>query len=194
MRGRKGLGVLCSALALGCNDLPISRQQPERALTLLHTSDIHSRVWPFRSRISQFEAELGLGHAGAVEELGGVARLATLLEAERRRGAALWLDSGDALEGAAVFHRFGGRVELQLLSSLGLNAMALGNHELSLSGGELGELLSGSASFPVLAANLQAESASPLAGLLASSAVLDAGGVRVAVVGVANPTSPPNLA
>jgi 5'-nucleotidase/UDP-sugar diphosphatase len=182
-----------SLLALGCGDLPLSGQQPERTLTLLHTSDIHSRVWPFRSRISEFEAELGLGHAGAVEELGGIARLSTLLESERHRGASLWLDSGDALEGAEVFHRFGGRVELELLSSLGLNAMALGNHELSLSGSELGELLTRSASFPVLAANLRPELASPLAGLLTAGAIFDADGLRVAVVGVANLASPPNL-
>ena len=193
MRGRMRFGVLCSALALGCSDVPLSRPPAERALTLLHTSDLHSRVWPFRSRISDFEAELGLGRAGVVEELGGVARLATLLAAERRRGAALWLDSGDALEGAEVFHRFGGRIELELLSSLGLDAMALGNHELSLSGSELAELLVRSAGFPVLAANLRSAPASPLAGRLTQGAIVDADGVRVAVVGVANLTSPPNL-
>jgi 5'-nucleotidase / UDP-sugar diphosphatase len=194
MRGRMGFGVLCSALALGCSQLPFPRQEPEQVLTLLHTSDIHSRVWPFRSRISAFEADLGLGPAGAVEELGGLARLTTLLESERRRGNTLWLDSGDALEGAEVFHRYGGRVELTLLSSLGLGAMALGNHELSLSGAELGDLLTGAARFPVLAANLRTRVDSPLAGLLRASAVLEVGGLRVGVVGVANHDSPPNLA
>jgi len=194
MRGRKGFVVLCGALALGCSDLPLARQEPERVLTLLHTSDIHSRVWPFRSRISDFEARLGLGRAAALEELGGMARLATLLGAERRRGAALWLDSGDALEGAEVFHRYGGRVELQLLSSLGLGAMALGNHELSLSAPDLAELLLSSATFPVLAADLEPRTASPLAGVLAPSAILSADGVRVGVVGVANRESPPDLA
>ena len=194
MRGRMGFGVLCGALALGCSELPLSGQEPKRVLSLLHTSDIHSRVWPFRSRISAFEAELGLGPAGAVEEQGGVARLATLLESERRHGPSLWLDSGDALEGAEVFHRYGGRVELSLLSSLGLGAMALGNHELSLSGMELGELLSETARFPVLAANLRPRVDSALAGLVPASALFELSGVRVGVVGVANPASPPNLA
>jgi len=194
MRGRRGFVVVCGALALGCSDLPLARQEPERVLTLLHTSDIHSRVWPFRSRISNFEAELGLGRAADLEELGGMARLATLLDAERRRGAALWLDSGDALEGAEVFHRYGGRVELQLLSSLGLDAMALGNHELSLSAPDLAELVLASATFPVLAADLEPRAGSPLAGVLAPSAILSAAGLRVGVVGVANRESPPDLA
>ena len=196
MRGRLGLSVLCSAVALGCGDVPVSAQgpRPSRALTLLHTADIHSRVWPFRSRISRFEASLGLGQALSLAEVGGAARLATLLERERRRGPSLWLDSGDALEGAEVFHRWGGRLELELLSSLGLGAMALGNHELSLDGARLAELFATSARFPVLAANLRARADSALADRLVPSVLLDAGGVRVGVVGVANPTSPPNLA
>ncbi len=194
MRGRLGFSVLCSAVALGCGDVPASTQGPSQVLTLLHTADIHSRVWPFRSRISRFEAELGLGEALSLAEIGGAARLATLLAAERRHGAALWLDSGDALEGAEVFRRFGGRLELELLSSLGLGAMALGNHELSLDGDALGELFASSASFPVLGANVRPRVDSALSGRLVPSALLDAGGVQVAVVGVANPTSPPNLA
>src|SRR5260221_6458779 len=194
MRGRWALGVLCGALGLGCAAVPVSEQAPEHALTLLHTSDIHSRVWPFRARISRFEAELGLGKAQALEEVGGIARLATLIEAEGRHGAALWLDSGDALEGAEVFHRYGGSLELELLSSLGLGAMALGNHELSLSAEELGELFAGSARFPVLAANLSARGDSALAGRWVSGTVLLAGAIRVGVVGPGNPESPDDLA
>ncbi len=193
MRGRLGFSVLCSAAALGCGDVPASTQGSSQALTLLHTADIHSRVWPFRSRISRFEAELGLGQSLTLAEVGGAARLATLLHAERQRGAALWLDSGDVLEGAEVFHRFGGRLELELLSSLGLDAMALGNHELSLDGAALGELFATAASFPALAANLRPRADSALSGRLLPSVLLDAGGVRVGVVGVANPASPPNL-
>ena len=193
MRGRWGQAVLCGVLALGCGYAPAATERPIPVLTLLHTADIHSRVWPFRARISRFEAELGLGEPLALSEVGGAARLATLLEAERRRGNALWLDSGDALEGAEVFHRYGGHLELELLSSLGLGALALGNHELSLDGGALAQLLDDSAKFPVLAANLQPRADSALWGQLMPSALLDVAGVKVGVVGVANPTSPPNL-
>src|SRR6188768_2939092 len=193
MRGRKGHWALCTALALGCGNAPAASNGSPPTLTLLHTADLHSRVWPFRSRISHFEAQLGLGEALSLTEVGGLSRLASLLAHERQREPALWLDSGDALEGAEVFHRFGGRVELELLSALGLGAMALGNHELSLGDSELGQLLASSASFPVLAANLEATQQSGLWGHLAPSALLQVAGVRVGVVGVANPKSPPNL-
>ena len=135
-----------------------------------------------------------MGEALSLSEVGGLARLATLLAAERERAPALWLDSGDALEGAEVFHRLGGRVELELLSALGLGAMALGNHELSLDDRALGELLASSASFPVLAANLEPTPDSGLWGRLVPSTVVRIAGVRVGVLGVANPKSPPNLA
>lgn len=194
MRRKAAWGALWSALVVGCGWGPASgSHEPPAALRLLHTADIHSRLWPFRARISDFEAEHGLGENGELAEVGGAARLATLLQAERRSGPSLWLDSGDALEGAPIFQRYGGSVELELLGSLGLSAMALGNHELSLQAAQLAELIQRSASFPVLAANLLPSVGSPLAGLLAPSALLESGGLRVGVVGVANLHSPPGV-
>lgn len=193
MRGGWMLGW-ASWLALACAEPgPLPSAEGERQVALLHTADLHSRVWPFSERVAPFEAELGLGPAGSLQELGGFARLASVVEEQRQRGAELWLDSGDVLEGAEVFERFGGRLELELLSRLGLSALALGNHELSLSSQSLADVLS-RATFPVLAANLGAESGSALAGRLAPSVLLRAGELRVGVIGVANPTSPPGLA
>jgi 5'-nucleotidase / UDP-sugar diphosphatase len=190
---RGALGVVGCVLALGCSDVPAVEPEPEPVVTLLHTSDIHSRIWPFRVRVSAFDAHLGLGEEGELEEVGGFARLASLLERERRRApASVWLDSGDALEGAEVFHRLGGRLEVELLGKLGLAAMALGNHELSLDAAELAELAT-LAQFPLLAANLAPRAASALRGRLASSALVRAGRLRLGIIGVANPTSPPNL-
>jgi 5'-nucleotidase/UDP-sugar diphosphatase len=194
MRSGAALSAVWCGLLLGCGPMRASPSWGREArLTLLHTSDIHSRLWPFRARISSFAAEQGLGAVGTLSEVGGMARVATLLARERARTKLLWLDSGDALEGAAVFERYGGRVELELLGSLGLAAMALGNHELSLSAPALAELLASSASFPVLSANLRPSAESPLAGLLTPSAVLEVDGLRVGVVGVANPHSPPGV-
>jgi 5'-nucleotidase len=189
------LGVLL--VMLGCTGRPLPDSTAESGaretrITLLHTSDLHSRVWPFWERISAFEAKVGLGQKGALELIGGFARLASVLERERHSGALLWLDSGDALEGAEVFGRFKGRVELELVGALGLSAMALGNHELSLPAPELSARLQ-SAPFPVLAANLEATAGSPLSGRFGSSALVHAGGLVLALVGVANPRSPPDL-
>lgn len=193
MAGRLARGTCWGVLALACGVTDAPPLPPAHSLVLLHSSDLHSRLWPFRERISSFEAELGLGRAAALSEVGGAARLATLLGRERAGGAALWLDSGDALEGAPIFQEHGGSVELSLLQSLGLSAMALGNHELSLSGSELAALLA-RVRFPVLAANVTARSDSPLAPWLRASALLPTRAGQVAVIGVASPQSPPNLA
>jgi 5'-nucleotidase len=194
---RAGWTLAVILVGLGCKGAPLPDSSAqngarETRLTLLHTSDLHSRVWPFWARISAFEAKLGLGRAGALEQVGGFARVAYVLDRERQSGAALWLDSGDALEGAEVFGRFKGQVELELLSKLGLSAMALGNHELSLPAVELSALLQ-HAPFPVLAANLEGRAGSPLSGRLGSSAFVHAEGLVLALVGVANPHSPPDL-
>lgn len=194
MRGRAVFHAVGCWAALACGGVPAAPAAGDAALELaiLHTSDLHSRVLPFRERISALEADLGLGRAGALSEVGGFARLASVLERERQAGADVWLDSGDALEGAEIFERSRGRVEIELLGALGLSALALGNHELSLSGDELSTLL-GAAPFPVLAANLDVGEGSPLARVLRPSVILSAGGMRLGVVGVANPGSPPHL-
>lgn len=194
MRKWLARAALYGTLAVACDAARPAPLDEPRQLTLLHTSDIHSRLWPFRTRISSFEADHGLGEPASLAEVGGIARLATLLERERARGPAVWLDSGDALEGAPIFQQQGGRVELELLSGLGLSAMALGNHELSLSAAELADLLQSAATFPVLAANLVPKPASPLQGRLLPSALLRVAGLRLGVIGIANSQSPPGVA
>jgi 5'-nucleotidase len=176
-------------VALACGSPPPAERFQLSELTLLHTSDVHSHLWPFRDRISSVDASLGLGDEGQLAEVGGAARLATLLAEERRGGDSLWLDSGDLLEGTPVFGRFGGTVEVEAWEALGVAAMALGNHELSLSEPEL-ERLFGAASFPILAANLRANSGRAW---LTPSATLFAGRVALGVIGCANTGSPPSL-
>jgi len=192
MRGKWAWVGGWSFVLAACGSPPRGSPELPTELTLLHTSDVHSRMWSFRDRVSRADAELGLGAEGALAEVGGAARLATLLATERRQGAELWVDSGDLLEGAPVFGAYGGSVEVELWSALGVAAMALGNHELSLSAADLAALLRDT-TFPVLAANLDPAPGSALAGLLLRTQVRRAGGILVGLVGVANPESPPNL-
>jgi len=178
----------------GCSDPTFSAQPKARRLALLHTADLHSRLFPFRARLSHFDASLGLGRAGSIQELGGAARLGGVLSAELAQPEPpVWLDSGDALEGSEVFHRFGGAAELEVLSALGLSAMALGNHELALDGRALAAVLESSAGFPVLAANLRVAERAFLYGRLARTAVLAVRGLRVGVLGVAHESAPPQI-
>ncbi|MEI9940136.1 MAG: bifunctional UDP-sugar hydrolase/5'-nucleotidase [Pseudomonadota bacterium] len=164
------------------------------SLVLIHTADLHSHLFPERQLISGADAARGLGPAGQIVEVGGFGRIARVVS-EIRAGArqSLYLDSGDLVEGTAAFTEFGGEPELRAFSALGLGAAALGNHDLSPGAEAFAHTHRQFARFPVLASNI-ADNGSELASALTPSVVLDARGLRVGVIGVANPTSPGGLA
>jgi len=193
------LGV--ASLLLACEAPHVTRPRSAGAggteassLVLIHTADLHSHLFPERQQIGGLDAARGLGPAGEIVEVGGFARVARVV-GEIRAGArhSLYLDSGDLVEGTAAFTEFGGEPELRAFSALGLGAAALGNHDLSLGAEAFASRQRQFANFPVLASNF-ADNGSELASVLSASVVLDAQGLRVGVIGVANPTSPNGLA
>ncbi|HEX7452046.1 MAG TPA: bifunctional UDP-sugar hydrolase/5'-nucleotidase [Polyangiaceae bacterium] len=161
---------------------------------LIHTADLHSHVFPEPTLISATDARRGLGESGEVEAIGGFARIATLVAQIRSTSEhTLYLDSGDLIEGTDAFTAFDGEPEMRALSALHVDAMALGNHDLDPGMPDFVAKHRQFADFPVLAANYAAPS-SGLGGALTPYLVLDAGGVRVGVIGAANETSPGGLA
>jgi len=190
------------ALILGGASWLLGCEAPEAAgpsnaapttLVLIHTADLHSHLFPERELIGGLDAGRGLGRSGELSEVGGFARVARVVR-DIRAGArhSLFLDSGDLVEGTAAFTEFAGEPELRALSALGLGAAALGNHDLSSGAEAFAEQHRQFAEFPVLASNI-ADNGSELASALTKSVVLDAAGVRVGVIGVANPNSPSGL-
>ena len=188
------LGV--ASLVLACEARPA---QPPRAagptsLVLIHTADLHSHLFPERMKVAAVDAARGLGTAGQVSEVGGFARIASIVRAIRR-GAhdhSLYLDSGDLIEGTVAFTAFRGEPELRAFSALGVAAVALGNHDLAPGPADFADTHRRFAAFPVLASNVL-DNGSELASALASSQVLDAQGLKVGLIGVANPSSPTGL-
>jgi 5'-nucleotidase / UDP-sugar diphosphatase len=181
--------------ALGCSDRTGHGIHGEAELVVLHTADTHSALFPFRERIGWFDATHGLGTEGFVERIGGFARLAHLIEDERARAErALVLDSGDAFQGSLAFDAWGGEAELLGLAALGVQAQALGNHELDRGLPNLRERYRELATFPLLAANYVKDANTGITELASPFVVLDASGLRVAVVGVGNVRSVPELA
>ena len=89
-------------------------------LTLLYTSDMHSRVDPFPANFYHRT------YAGK----GGFARIAAMARRLRAENpASLLLDSGDYLQGSPYYNFFGGEVETQALDRVGYDAVTIGNHE-----------------------------------------------------------------
>lgn len=189
--------VFCwvASLLLACEAPPATRSREARPveLVLIHTADLHSHLFPEAQRIGSADAARGLGPAGEVATVGGFARIASIVNDIRANADhSLYLDSGDLIEGTAAFTEFHGEPELRAYSALQLGAAALGNHDLDPGAEAFAELHRRFAGFPTLAANF-ADNGSELVSEIDQSVVLDAKGLKVGVIGVANPSSPRGL-
>src|SRR6478609_2091702 len=84
-------GALALAAALGSgtgcstDNGPATHLQGQVHLTLIHTSDIHSRLFPYNLQLGQVDSGLGLGEALAVANVGGAARVSHIIGRERAR-------------------------------------------------------------------------------------------------------------
>jgi 5'-nucleotidase len=168
----------------------------DTSLTILHTSDIHSRLFPYEQIITQVDATLGLGELNTVVNVGGVARMSYVLQRERARaGRVIHLDSGDVFQGAPIFNYFKGEPEVRAMDALECDAMVIGNHEFDSGAQNVATQFGRWANFPFLSAdykfdNTSSEGPSATNARLGSIArpfvVLNQGGLKIAVIGLAN--------
>lgn len=169
-------------------DINLAGQQVR--LTMLHTSDLHSRLLPYDFYPLKTDTDLGMiPEAGP---FGGATRMASLIKRERARAdRVIHLDSGDSFQGAPVYNLNLGEVEYKFLSMVGLDAAVIGNHEFDSGAQNFTKQARDAARFPVLAANYQWEDidqqlSNQTALYTAPYMVKNVGGLRVAVIGLAN--------
>ena len=164
-------------------------------IAFLHTADIHSRLLPYDLLVTQVDGDLGLGTTGVVSNVGGVARMATIIDREKARAdRILHVDGGDCFQGAPIFNYFFGEPEIRAQSLLNVDAMVLANHEFDLGPLNVARQVQKWASFPVLAANykytpLDAPQSSLVGTVTEPYRIFDLQGVKVAVIGMGNLSS-----
>ncbi|HEU4404254.1 MAG TPA: bifunctional UDP-sugar hydrolase/5'-nucleotidase [Polyangiaceae bacterium] len=190
-------GLMLAGLALG--GCPEPARTVELAgqvrLTLLHTSDLHSRLFPYDLQINQADAKLGLGPVDRVVRVGGAARIAHIIGRERARAdRALHIDGGDSFQGAPIFNFFSGAAELRALSEMGADAAVVANHEFDVGGLNFSNQVSRWATFPIVAANYRLDDpavpgSSQLARVLSPWTAFNVDGLKVAVIGMGNLSS-----
>lgn len=189
------LSGLLALLLTGCpaGDPPPDLTGTDVRLTLLHTSDIHSRVFPY-DMVPQFTDE----QLGLLEEngpFGGAARMATILKRERAHSSrVLHLDSGDVFQGAPVFNVYEGEVEVRMHNELGTDIVVAGNHEFDEGARNYATQLEKWSAFQTLAANYDFKSSEDpwnnrLDGLIDPTAIVDLDGLKIGVVGMGNLSS-----
>ncbi len=157
-------------------------------LTIMHTSDIHSRIFPFNLEPTRTDQELGLDPEK--KPFGGAARLATILKREMKKSdRVVYLDSGDIFQGAPIFNLGLGELEIKVMNELGVDAMVIGNHEFDAGARNLAEKLSGFCAFPTLAANYIFDDPNDftktnLAHLVKPYAIITAKGLKLGIIGM----------
>jgi 5'-nucleotidase / UDP-sugar diphosphatase len=189
-----------ASLALAClaSSCLIQTEQPvldgqDVRLTILHTSDIHSRLLPYD--LAPLASDVSLGLSPLAAPFGGAARLAALIERERGRSQrVLYYDSGDCFQGAPIFNENHGAAEIQWLSLMRADAVVVGNHEFDEGAPNLFDQVSRHGSYPLLAANYDFRdprnpSVAPLAHVVSPYVIRNVQGLKVGIIGMANISS-----
>jgi len=164
-------------------------------LTVLHTSDLHSRLLPYRAQPGLIDR--GLGLCAELGPFGGASRLKWLVARERSKSnRVIHHDSGDCFQGAPIFNQFKGEVEMKVMSALGPDGVVIGNHEFDLGAKNLAHQYRnfGFGLYPLLAANyIWSDPGDPtghdLARLTEPYEIVNLEGLKVAIIGMGNSSS-----
>jgi 5'-nucleotidase len=165
-----GLGGI-GAAALSSLPLNLLAMQDVRKITILHTNDVHSRIEPFPMDGSRNQG------------LGGFARRASMVREIRNENEnVLLFDAGDILQGTPYFNFYQGELEIKLMSEMGYDAAAIGNHDFDAGIERLSQLAE-LATFPFISSNYNFSS-TIMDEKSINNKVFDLNGIRVGVYGL----------
>ncbi len=152
--------------------LSSASSQERRTLTILQTSDTHSRIEPIDKHADD-------KYAG----MGGVIRRATLVEKWRKEIPDLLLfDCGDFSQGTPYYNFYRGEVEVKMMNFMRYDAVMIGNHEFDFGMENLARLFE-KAWFPVVCSNYDFTN-TPLAKLVKPYITLNRHGLKIGVFGL----------
>ena len=158
-------------LCFCCVLLPGFAQQT-KTVTLLQTSDVHSRVEPIATNVADPYAGFG----------GFVRRASMVQELRRELPDLLLLDCGDFSQGTPYYNLFRGEVEVELMNEMGYVAATIGNHEFDFGLDNMARLFR-MAKFPIVCANYSVDG-TVLEGLVKPYIVVERDGLRIGIFGL----------
>ncbi|MEW6186124.1 MAG: 5'-nucleotidase C-terminal domain-containing protein [Thermodesulfobacteriota bacterium] len=139
-KGFRALIALC-VFSVTCILLPLAEAGEAVQLRILYVNDFHGFAEPYRP-------------SGSKAFMGGIAYLADELERQRQGRPTLFLAAGDMIQGNPWANLFEGRSSMEVMNSMNVSAMVLGNHEFDFGPKVLGARIQ-EARFPILAANVR---------------------------------------
>ncbi|WP_176724192.1 bifunctional metallophosphatase/5'-nucleotidase [Desulfoplanes formicivorans] len=150
-------------------------------LTIMHLNDTHSHL------TSLEDQSILLDGVKTSVDMGGLARIRTRVEQIRSQHAhTLLLHAGDAVQGTLFFTRYQGDADVAALNLLGVDAMAVGNHEFD-KGPQLLARWADKADFPLLGANVDVSGEPRLQGKIRPYVIKTLGGHQVGIIGLTTP-------
>lgn len=145
--------------------------QDNKQLTILQTSDVHSRLEPINQKGDRNYGE------------GGFVRRATFIEQFRKEHPnVLLFDCGDISQGTPYYNMFRGEVEIKMMNEMGYDVMTIGNHEFDFGLDNMARLFK-LADFPVVCANYDME-ATGLKDIVKPYVILERYGLKIGVFGL----------
>jgi S-sulfosulfanyl-L-cysteine sulfohydrolase len=158
----------------------LKAQPASKQVRLLHLADTHAQLdthWEYLPEDPQ-----------RLHRMGGFARIRTALDQARSGfpGAVFTLDGGDTFQGSAIAAWTQGEAIVAPLNALGIDAGTPGNWEIVYGPAAFRKLM-GEVNYKVVCYNFSEKATGKR--LFAPSAILEKNGVRVAFVGVTDPTT-----
>ncbi|MCA6587802.1 MAG: 5'-nucleotidase C-terminal domain-containing protein [Pseudanabaena sp. M090S1SP1A06QC] len=153
--------------------LHVVAQENRFSIRILHTNDHHAHLEPIKYG-DRF--------------LGGIARRRTLIdqirvESKNDHEPLLLLDAGDIFQGTLYFNQYQGQADLDFYNTLAYDAGTIGNHEFDRGQQVLANFIT-KAKFPIISANLDIASSSPLYGKVRPWHILDMKGEKIGIFGL----------
>ncbi|MBF9002668.1 bifunctional metallophosphatase/5'-nucleotidase [Vibrio nitrifigilis] len=132
----------------------MNESKHKTTVTLAHINDTHSY---FEPTSLQLQLDIDGERLTPFVSAGGFARIATRVaqlrsDSERQKRQFLFLHAGDCFQGTLYFSLFKGKVNIDMLNALNIDAMTLGNHELDMGNEPVGRFVR-NIQFPLLAGN-----------------------------------------
>ena len=146
----------------------------QKQLTILHTNDSHSTIYPLNPNLAD---TLKAGRGGYLR------RIAMINEERAKDPDLLLFDSGDFSQGSPYYTMYKGDVEVGLMNQMHYDAATIGNHEFDFGLDNMARLFR-QARFPIVCTNYDF-TGTPVEGLTKPYVILKRKGVKIGVIGLA---------
>lgn len=125
-------------------------------ITFAHINDTHSHFEPSSISLTLPEGVLAT-ESSVYASCGGFSRVSSAvkdvkMQAHLKGREFMFVHAGDCFQGTLFFSLYKGQANARLLNAIGIEAMALGNHELDMGNGIVADFMD-LANFPLLVAN-----------------------------------------